>query len=99
MSRILSTQIISTSYNNPGPTTSTGSSFQVGIPAPTCSVARPLSYEFRVAEHVDKDNNIVKVGLQYRIYEHDNYSGAANMLHDWADVDRVKVDTNGNVIY
>ena len=60
------------------------------IPLQSVPMAKPLSYEFRVAEHTDVSGNIVKVGLQVRIWEHDQY-GVGQLFHDWKDVERVKV--------
>lgn len=72
----------------------TTSSTQMGngfaMPSPSMMVVKPLSYEFRVAEHVDENGNISKVGLQVKTWEHDNY-GAPLMVQDWTDVERVKI--------
>jgi hypothetical protein len=53
-------------------------------------MAKPLSYEFRVVEHVE-DGKIVKVGLQYQVWEHDNY-GSGQIKIGWSDVKRVQKD-------
>jgi hypothetical protein len=55
------------------------------------NMAVPLSYEFRVAEHVDGKGNIVKVGLQLKVTEHDPCTGYAVCLYDWQDVERVRI--------
>lgn len=52
--------------------------------------AKPVSYEFRVAEHVDTEGKIIKVGLQVQMWEHDEY-GAGNVVQGWTDVQRVKL--------
>ena len=59
-------------------------------PAQSISFPSPLSYEFRVAEHTDTNGNIVKVGLQVQITEHDQY-GVGVIKQYWADVERVKI--------
>jgi hypothetical protein len=41
-------------------------------------------------EHV-KDGQIVKVGLQYQVWEHDNY-GVGTVKRGWTDVTRVQKD-------
>jgi len=58
---------------------------------------KSLSYEFRVAEHVNKDGVIDRVGLQVQVYEHDEF-GSPTLLNFWADVPRVKVDKEGDII-
>jgi hypothetical protein len=55
-------------------------------------VAKPVSYEFRVVEHV-KNGEVVKVGLQYQVWEHDNY-GTGNVKQTWTDVVRVQRDVD-----
>lgn len=51
---------------------------------------KPVSYEFRVAEHIDDEGKIIKVGLQVQVWEHDEY-GAGNICLPWIDVQRVKL--------
>lgn len=67
-------------------------------PPPVIGVqfVKPLSYEFRVAETV-KDGTITKVSLQMQIYEHDEF-GTGTIKTFWHDVNRVRVDENGNII-
>lgn len=69
---------------------------QVYLPPPqippqqSFTFPKPLSYEFRVAEHVDNDGNIFKVGLQVQVWQHDQY-GAGSVIYPWTDVQRVKL--------
>lgn len=58
---------------------------------------KPESYEFRVAEFVDKDGKITKVGLQVRTWEHDEY-GSGNLKFDWKDVPRVVIDSTTGIL-
>lgn len=51
---------------------------------------KPLSYEFRVAEHIDDEGKILKVGLQVQVWEHDEF-GSGNVAYPWTDVERVKI--------
>jgi hypothetical protein len=51
---------------------------------------KPVSYEFRVAEHLNDDNVIDRVGLQVQVYEHDEY-GSPTLWIGWTDVPRVKL--------
>ena len=70
-------------YNSSGP-------FKMEVPQSTVNVLKPLSYEFRVAEHVDEEGNIKKIGLQVRVWE--NGSGSNQYIKtDWKDVDRVQL--------
>jgi hypothetical protein len=59
-------------------------------PALPIQFAKPLSYEFRVAEHLDANNNVERVGLQVQIHEHDEY-GSGSIRVGWIDVPRVKL--------
>lgn len=75
---------------------------QIFIPQtapPNISVpfAKPESYEFRVAEFVDEHGKIVKVGLQVRTWDHDEY-GVGNLKMDWLDVPRVVIDNTTGII-
>lgn len=58
---------------------------------------KPLSYEFRVAETLDADGKIAKVGLQMQIWEHDEW-GTSTLYQFWQDVPRITIDAFGNVI-
>lgn len=87
----LNTQNVYTNFNQSVPVTShNGSNYSVQIPQSSVIVSKPLSYEFRVVEHME-NGHIVKVGLQYQIWEHDNY-GAGNVIQTWTDVVRVQKD-------
>jgi hypothetical protein len=87
----LNTQTVTATFQTAQPTGNFNSgSFQVQVPQSNVMIAKPLSYEFRVAEHVDKDGNIVKVGLQVAIFEHDN-CGVRQLRKSWHDIERVKV--------
>ena len=65
---------------------------QLSIPSNvTIQFVKPESYEFRVAEFIDRTGKIVKVGLQVQVWEHDEY-GSATLKFDWKDVPRVVID-------
>lgn len=68
----------------------------VPIPSQQMIFVKPISYEFRVVEVVENEK-IVSVKLQTLIWEHDE-NGVGNILFDWHDVPRVKMDKNG-IIY
>ena len=55
---------------------------------------KPLTYEFRVAEHVDDEGKIVKVALQMQVWEHDEY-GSGIVKTYWHDVPRFKFNKDG----
>lgn len=59
------------------------------LPLPNVMMAKPLSYQFRVAEFV-KGDKIEKVALQIQIWEHDNY-GVGYVKQDWTTVERVQI--------
>ena len=82
--------------NSTGTTFQNGPNYSVQVPNSSVMMAKSLSYEFRVVEHV-KDGEIVKVGLQYQVWEHDNY-GAGNVKQIWTDVVRVQKDVDTGVI-
>jgi hypothetical protein len=65
-------------------------------PAIPVQFAKPLSYQFRVAEHLAEDNTIERIGLQVEVYEHDEY-GVAIIRVPWMDVPRVKLK-NGLIV-
>jgi hypothetical protein len=69
---------------------------QQTLPAIPVQFAKPLSYEFRVAEHIDDHGNIERVGLQIQVSEHDEY-GAPVVRIPWMDVPRVKIN-NGLIV-
>lgn len=84
---LLSTQTVLTQFQS---TSYSASSNGFQIPAPTVVLGKPLSYQFRVAEYVDEEGNVKKVGLQVSVHEHDHY-GSAQLKQDWTDVERVKI--------
>ena len=91
MTAQLNQQTVTTTFNVT-PTFLQGSGgFRFEVPQSSVTMPKPLSYDFRVAEYVDKKGNVVRVGLQYRIWEHDNY-GAGAVIQDWIDVERIKVE-------
>jgi hypothetical protein len=58
-------------------------------PAPITFPA-PLSYEFQVAEFLDKDGKIIKVELQMKVNQHDQW-GKISINGTWNPVPRVQV--------
>lgn len=66
-------------------------------PAMPVQFVKPLSYEFRVAEHVNEDGVVDRVGLQVQVFEHDEF-GSPSLSSFWTDVPRVKVAKDGKVI-
>jgi hypothetical protein len=61
------------------------------IPQSSVTIPKVITYDFRVAEYVDKEGNVKKVGLQVAVYEHDNY-GYSTLRQTWTDIERVKLD-------
>lgn len=86
----LNTQTVNTTFTVGSVTTPLGGGVSIQIPNSSVMLAKPISYEFRVVEHIE-NGNIVRVGLQYQIWEHDNYGGGI-VKHPWADVPRVQKD-------
>lgn len=86
----LNTQSISTTFNSTQPTNGNAGPFEIKVPQSSVMVAKPLSYNFRVAEYTDKNGDVVKVGLQVAVFEHDNY-GVRQLRQDWKDVERVRL--------
>jgi hypothetical protein len=89
----LTTQTVATTFNSSSPTYPTYNNvghFEVKIPQSSVMIAKSLSYDFRVAEYVNDKDEIVKVGLQVAVFEHDNYGGR-QLRQDFVDVERVKV--------
>ena len=83
--------MVCTSFNAPSTTTQgLGGPFKMEIPQSSVMLAKPLSYEFRVAEYEDKNGDVVKVGLQVQVTEHDNY-GVGLVKQTWTDVPRVRL--------
>lgn len=90
MTAQLNTQTVTTQFNtSPTIFQSTGS-FKMEVPQSSVTMAKPISYNFRVAEYMDSKGAIAKVGLQYQIWEHDNF-GIGHVIQGWTDVDRVKL--------
>ncbi len=90
MAAILNTQIVFTAFSTPQTVYQNSGSFKFEVPQSSVTLVKPLTYDFRVVEHVDNSGNITKVGLQYRMWEHDNY-GTGNVVQDWTDVERVRI--------
>jgi len=86
----LTTQTITTTFNSSTPTYGNVGHFEIKIPQSSVMMAKPLSYDFRVAEYVNDKDEIVKVGLQVAVFEHDNY-GNRQLRQDFVDVERVKI--------
>jgi hypothetical protein len=57
---------------------------------------KPVSYDFRVVEHVDVNGKLERVALQVQVWEHDEY-GSGNVTQYWTDVPRVKMH-NGSLL-
>ena len=68
-----------------------GGPHKIEIPQSSVNMAKPLSYEFRVAEYLDESGAISKVGLQIRIWEHTNINGNGFVKEGWKDVERVQI--------
>lgn len=66
-------------------------------PAMPIQFVKPVSYEFRVAEVYDENNNLQTVKLQMQVWEHDEY-GSGNVKVFWHDVPRIKLDQFGSAI-
>jgi hypothetical protein len=77
-------------------TTPNTESIQTSVPSASyVNVVKPFVYDFRVAEYVDENNTVQKVGLQVRIYEAKTlpggYGSTNSMIQDWTDVPRVQL--------
>ena len=75
---------------------------QVSLPVMTPPVQyipfiKPLTYEFRVAEVVDKEGKITTVKLQMQVWEHDEF-GSGIVKQYWSDVPRYRFDAGGNML-
>lgn len=88
----LTTQTITTTFNSQMTNNGFGGHghFEVKIPQSSVLMPKPLSYDFRVAEYVNIKDEIVKVGLQVAVFEHDNFGGR-QLRQDFVDVDRVRI--------
>ena len=90
----LNTQTVCTTFNSVQTSYQSGGQFKVEIPQSSVMMVKPLSYEFRVAEYHDENDNVIKVGLQVQVYEHDNY-GKPQLRQGWQDVERVRLPLVG----
>jgi hypothetical protein len=90
MTAQLNTQTVTTTFNSATVPYQSGGGFKFEIPQSSVLVVKPLTYNFRVVEYMDKKGAIAKVGLQYQIWEHDNY-GVGHVIQNWTDVERVKL--------
>jgi hypothetical protein len=90
----LNTQTILTTFSGQPQLYQSGGTFKMEVPQSNVMVAKPLTYEFRVAEYTDAKGDVVKVGLQMQAWEHDNY-GTATLKKPWFDVKRVKIPYTG----
>ena len=91
----LNTQTVYTNFTSPPSIyQSVSSSFKMEVPQSSVMMAKPLSYQFRVAEYVNEKGTIVKVGLQVATFEHDNY-GVPQLKKDWTDVERIQLPYKG----
>jgi hypothetical protein len=86
----LNTQMVCTTFNSLPTIFNSGGSFKLEVPQSTVQITKPLSYKFRVAEFVNENDQVVKVGLQVAVFEHDNY-GVRQLRQDWTDVERVRL--------
>jgi hypothetical protein len=87
----LLTEGVNTTFTSSSPSYPSGPNFQIQVPPSTVTVLKPLTYDFRVAEYVDDDGNVKKVGLQVQVWEHTNYGGSGSIKRDWTDVPRVQL--------
>lgn len=93
--QLLNTQTVCTTFNTtPNTYQGSGGPFKMEIPQSSVMVAKPLSYEFRVAEYEDSHGDVVRIGLQMQVIEHDNY-GVGLIKETWTDVPRVRLPFNG----
>lgn len=65
--------------------------YKIEVPQPFVTAAKPLTYRFRVAEYVDSTGKIMKVNLQFSVYEHTNMGGGCMLKQDWKDVERIQL--------
>ena len=95
--RTLNTQNVVTQFNSMTSSMVSGPNYQINVPSSYVMIPKPLSYSFRVAEFVDAAGNIVKVGLQGKVFEHDVY-GTPSLLQDWSDIPRVQIDLDTGTV-
>jgi len=86
----MNTAPVVTVFETPSPNYNT-SPLTFTVPNSTVILPKPFSYDFRVVEMVDDSGNILKVGLQGKIYEHDQF-GNPIVIQDWIDIPRVKIN-------
>ena len=69
-------------------------------PWPSMNITLPEKMEIRVVEYTKTDNSgierIVKVELQYRIWQFDEYGHIVDSTI-WEPVERVKIDLDGDI--
>jgi hypothetical protein len=65
------------------------------IQLPQMNVPLPEKIEIRVVEYT-KGDKIVKVELQYRMWNFDEYGMIVDKT-DWEPVERVKIDLDGDI--
>jgi hypothetical protein len=92
----LNTQTVNTTFNPQPQVFQSSPTFRMEVPSSSVMMVKSVSYEFRVVEHM-KDGHIVKVGLQYQVWEHDNY-GTGNVKLAWTDVKRVQKDVDTGAV-
>lgn len=86
----LNCKVVTTTFSQPPAPYQPGSAYKLEVPQSHVVIPKPVSYDFRVAEYIDKEGNISKVGLQYRMWEHDN-DGTGTVVQTWTDVERVQI--------
>lgn len=59
-------------------------------PAQIFTLPYPVSYEFQVVEHVDDNDKVLRVALQVKQNQHDQW-GNIFVHGTWNDVPRVKI--------
>ena len=70
----------------------------VNVPINTIKVPTPIRYYFRVLEVVNEQKQIVRVELQMKIDQLDQY-GEISLGGIWEKVDRIRQNENGDMIY
>ena len=85
-------------------TTHVPASYTATIPAQTVSALEIMTYEFRVAEHLDENDKVTKYVMQMQIWSHkpstadghkpstaDGSYTNPKLIRDWYDVPRVRM--------
>lgn len=62
---------------------------QTPPPAQSLTLPYPVSYDFQVVEYVDDNDKVVRVALQVKQNQHDQY-GNVYVHGTWNDVPRIK---------